>query len=215
MKLEYFRIDPTEEGARVNLGFSTPEKLAPSLVTEIGRRIENFLMPLHAPATEPGWSAKSATVDNRAAYEVIISAEATSAGASPQRVRVTRDLGNGLSSTTLEPVPPIAEAAPAKRTRAAKVAEPEPTPEAAPTTRRTRTPAPAAEPVISDMDLAKAASEAAEIIGVEAVKGIISELGVSTVNQIEGHESRKHFLGLLSLEIKLVKEEQNGADASA
>ena len=68
------------------------------------------------------------------------------------------------------------------------VAEPTPAP------RRTRTPAPEAEPEITDIELAKAASEAAAVIPLDEVKAMITGMGVATVNQIEGQEKRKDFL---------------------
>ena len=100
--------------------------------------------------------------------------------------------------------------APAKRTRAPRVEAPEPTEPAVETTpaRRTRAPAPVAAPEITDMDLAKAASGAAEVLGTQIVKDIIAEMGVKTVNEIEGFEKRQYFLGLLDAEKELVAEEK-------
>ena len=55
MKLEYFNIDSETRGngPRVTLGFSFQGIMTAGLVQEIGRRIENFLMPLHTSAPVP------------------------------------------------------------------------------------------------------------------------------------------------------------------
>lgn len=100
--------------------------------------------------------------------------------------------------------------APAKRTRAPKAEAPEPAEPVAEITpaRRTRASAPVAAPEITDMDLAKAASGAAEVLGTQIVKDIIAEMGVKTVNEIEGFEKRQYFLGLLDAEKKLAEEEK-------
>ena len=58
------------------------------------------------------------------------------------------------------------------------------------------------------MDLAKAASGAAEVLGTQIVKDIIAEMGVKTVNEIEGFEKRQYFLDLLDAEKKLTEEEK-------
>ena len=206
MKLEYCKIEPSNGGSGVNLGFSTPSKLTPEIVTEIGRRIENFLAPFHAPASEPVVLAKmpEAEVVTAGAATVIAPAKRTRtpkaeapepaepvAEIAPaiRRRKVTLDLGNGLSSTTFEPL-----------------IEEEIIP--APAPRRTRAPAPAVAPEITDMDLAKAASGAAEVLGTQTVKDIIAEMGVKTVNEIEGFEKRQYFLGLLNAEKNLAAEEQ-------
>ena len=173
MKLEHCKIEQFDGEALIELGFSVPFGVSAELVTEIGRRIEHFLMPLHAPASEPAVPA------NMPDPEVNIT------GAAP---------------------------APAKRTRAPKAEAPEPAEpvaEITPAIRRTRAPAPAVAPEITDMDLAKAASAAAEVLGTQIVKDIIAEMGVKTVNEIEGFEKRQHFLGLLDAEKKLTEGEAN------
>lgn len=189
MKLEHCKITPSDNGTWVNMGFSIPGKLTPELVTGIGRRIEHFLMPLHAPASEPVVPAK------------MPEAEVVTAPAPDPEVFLP-DL--------LQARQPRGEAAPAKRTRAPKAEAPEPAEPVAEATpaRRTRAPAPVAAPEITDMDLAKAASGAAEVLGTQTVKDIIAEMGVKTVNEIEGLEKRQYFLGLLGAEKKLVAEEK-------
>ena len=206
MKLEHCKIEPSNKGSWVNMGFSIPSKLTPELVTEIGRRIEHFLAPFHTPASEPAVPAKmpEAEVVATPAATVIAPAKRTRtpkaeapepaepvAEIAPaiRRRKVTLDLGNGLSSTTFEPL-----------------IEEEIIP--APAPRRTRAPAPAVAPEITDMDLAKAASAAAEVLGTQIVKDIIAEMGVKTVNEIEGFEKRQYFLGLLDAEKNLAAEEQ-------
>ena len=174
MKLEHCKIEPSNGGSWVNLGFSIPSKLTPEMVTEIGRRIENFLAPFHTPASEPVVLAKM-----------------------PEAEVVTTGVATII--------------APARRTRAPKAEAPEPAEpvaEITPAIRRTRAPAPVAVPEITDMDLAKAASGAAEVLGTQIVKDIIAEMGVKTVNEIEGFEKRQYFLGLLDAEKKLAEEEK-------
>lgn len=178
MKLEHCKIEQFDGEALIELGFSVPFGVSAELVTEIGRRIEHFLMPLHAPASEPAVPA------NMPEAEVVTAGVAT-------------------------------VVAPAKRTRTPKAETPEPTEPLieeeiipAPAPRRTRAPAPVAVPEITDMDLAKAASGAAEVLGTQIVKDIIAEMGVKTVNEIEGFEKRQYFLGLLDAEKKLAEEEK-------
>ena len=206
MKLEHCKIEQFDGEASIELGFSVPFGVSAELVTEIGRRIEHFLAPFHTPASEPVVLAKmpEAEVVTAGAATVIAPAKRTRtpkaeapepaepvAEIAPaiRRRKVTLDLGNGLSSTTFEPL-----------------IEEEIIP--APAPRRTRAPAPVAAPEITDMDLAKAASAAAEVLGTQIVKDIIAEMGVKTVNEIEGFEKRQYFLGLLDAEKKLAEEEQ-------
>lgn len=191
MKLEHCKIEPSKGGSWVNMGFSTPSKLTPELVTEIGRRIEHFLMPLHTPASEP-------TTYGEQTDAAIKSALAKGPVDNPPH--------SGRSSQTLtEPV-----VTPTRRTRTPKAEAPEPTEPVVETTpvRRTRAPAPVVAPEITDMDLAKAASGAAEVLGTQIVKDIIAEMGVKTVNEIEGFEKRQYFLDLLDAEKKLIEEEK-------
>ena len=196
MKLEHCKIEPSKVGSWVNMGFSTPSKLTPELVTEIGRRIEHFLAPFHTPASEP-------TTYGEQTDAAIKSALAKGPVDNPPH--------SGRSSQTLtEPV-----VTPARRTRTPKAEAPEPTEPIieeeiipAPAPRRTRAPAAVAAPEITDMDLAKAASGAAEVLGTQIVKDIIAEMGVKTVNEIEGFEKRQYFLDLLDAEKKLTAEEK-------
>ena len=174
MKLEHCKIEQFDDETSIELDFSVPFGVSAELVTEIGRRIEHFLMPLHAPASEPAVPA------NMPEAEVVTAGVAT-------------------------------VVAPAKRTRAPKAEAPEPAEpvaEITPAIRRTRAPAPVAAPEITDMDLAKAASGAAEVLGTQIVKDIIAEMGVKTVNEIEGFEKRQYFLDLLDAEKKLIEEEK-------
>lgn len=70
----------------------------------------------------------------------------------------------------------------------------------APTARRSRAAAPAATPEISDLELTKAASEAAEKLGVETVKQIITGFNVAAVNQLAKPPSpqREEFIKKLA-----------------
>ena len=96
-----------------------------------------------------------------------------------------------------------------RRSRAAAPAPAEVTPgqldlpitePAAPATRRSRAAAPAATPEISDLELTKAASEAAEKLGVETVKQIITGFNVAAVNQLAKPPSpqREEFIKKLA-----------------
>lgn len=69
-----------------------------------------------------------------------------------------------------------------------------------PTARRSRSAAPAATPEISDLELTKAASEAAEKLGVETVKQIITGFNVAAVNQLAKPPSpqREEFIKKLA-----------------
>ena len=175
MKLEHCKIEPSNGGSWVNLGFSIPSKLTPEMVTEIGRRIEHFLAPFHRPASEPAVPAK------------MPEAEVNITGAAPAPTRRTR----APKAEAPEPTQPVAETIPA------------------PAPRRTRAPAPVVAPEITDMDLAKAASGAAEVLGTQTVKDIIAEMGVKTVNEIDGFEKRQYFLKLLDAEKELTEGEKN------
>ena len=228
MKLEHCKIEQFDGEASIELGFSVPFGVSAELVTEIGRRIEHFLAPFHTQAETPetvNVNIPEVTMELLSKYEraeayqaEIPDAEVVTTGvatviapakrtrtpkaeapepAEPvaeiapaiRRRKVTLDLGNGLSSTTFEPL-----------------IEEEIIP--APAPRRTRAPAPAVAPEITDMDLAKAASGAAEVLGTQIVKDIIAEMGVKTVNEIEGFEKRQYFLDLLDAEKKLTEGEK-------
>lgn len=171
MELKYCKIEPSDKGSWFNLGIFIPQPLTPSLVMDIGKRIERFI-------SEPD---SLAPASDKPEAEVSPAAE-------PVSTRRTR----AVAPPAAEPAPPAAEPASARRTRAPK---------------------PEAAPVINDMDLAKAASDAAEIVTPATVKEIIAEMGVSTVNQIEGYERRKYFLDLLSAEIAIVKDGETNANA--
>ena len=186
MKLERFDVAPKPEGAWVNLSFSTPAPCTPELMAELAVRLDAFLMRADLFG--------NVTVNWDGVVEV------------PGAVDTPAE-----SAVEIAPAAQVAEPDETKpatrRTRTrTPAAEPAPVAEIAPVTRRTRTPAPVAEPVISDLDLAKAASETAAIVGVDAVKGIIAEMGVTTVNQIEGFKKREHFLELLKAERGIVED---------
>ena len=205
MKLDYLNVSTHEGRSAINLQFLTDGPPTPELLAEIGQRIENFLMPLHTSAPVP----VAEPIDN---LETIEAAPAPIAEIAPP---IRRNRGK---------MPPPVEAPPMSRSflqspevakmadralahsRAAILDTAEAPP--APTPRRTRAPAPAVAPEITDMDLAKAASAAAEVLGTQIVKDIIAEMGVKTVNEIEGFEKRQYFLGLLDAEKELVAEEK-------
>lgn len=184
MKLEYCEIEyPIKEGneSRIVLVFSAPENMTGSLVAEVGRRIENFLAP-----TPPMIVAGPVLAEYL---------RATPAAEEEEETKPT-------TRTRTRAVKPV-EVTITHEVSAAPIAA-----EVTPAIRRTRAPAPVAAPEITDMDLAKAASGAAEILGTQIVKDIIAEMGVKTVNEIEGFEKRQYFLKLLDMEKNLVAEEK-------
>lgn len=222
MKIERFDIAPKPDGSWVNLSFSTAAPCTPQLLSEIACRLARFIdyPPMFTADAEAHW--------DDAASGIV--AEPYSPPAENNVLQAVRESGTDLSRGDAEAVTDLSKAVydPVARRRVNPIAaEPTPTPEVKPVTRRTRTPAPvavepaaetapvtrrtrtpaaASEPVISDLDLAKAASETAAIVGVDAVKGIIAEMGVTTVNQIEGFKKREHFLGLLKAERGIVED---------
>lgn len=186
MKLEHIKVDPRNGGGTwINLGISTTEKLTPELMTILAVRLDKFL-DLNTPVTDSMLVSKAGPLEINIPNLAVAIDEAV-AGA------------------------PAVEPLPTARARRTRSAEPEaPKEQAEPETpRRTRVRAPAPAVEISDMDLAKAASEAADRIGVQAVKDIIAEFGVPTVNQIKGEDKRKHFLELLAVDYKIVEEDNN------
>ena len=218
MKLEHCKIEQFDGETSIELGFSVPFGVSAELVTEIGRRVEHFLAPLHTPAAagpttaeylqdgpqlnlpEGGWKAKEKMPD----VEVVTTGVATVI-APAKRTRAPKA---EAAERTAAYQAGVLEASQAAVTKAEAPEPTEPVAEIAPAIRRTRAPAPVAVPEITDMDLAKAASGAAEVLGTQIVKDIIAEMGVKTVNEIEGFEKRQYFLGLLDAEKKLAEEEK-------
>ena len=194
MKLEHCKIEQFDDETSIELDFSVPFGVSAELVTEIGRRIENFLMPLPMQI-----------VAGPILTEYLRTTPAATALAGVFEEEEAK-LEAGVTSSAAPVI------VPAKRTRAPKAEAPEPAQpvaEITPAIRRTRAPAPVAAPEITDMDLAKAASGAAEVLGTQIVKDIIAEMGVKTVNEIEGFEKRQYFLDLLDAEKKLTEGEKN------
>lgn len=60
-----------------------------------------------------------------------------------------------------------------------------------------------AGPAVSDVDLAKAASNAASVIGHVKVLGLLVSLGVASVNDLKGDDQRQAFLDLVKRETAL------------